>query len=237
MSAPGSRRLDARPDPSAPRVATSILSTDLALLAQDVTAAMRAGADWVHVDVLDDHPLPMGRPAMRRGGGVLDVHLLVKPADALVRALASAGADLVSFHPEECECVHRTMRLVKDHGCRVGIALNSSTPLAEIDELLGELDAVVVTSVGDPGSHGLDASALARIRAVSDRISATGRRIVLQVDGGVRPENVGALVRAGADVLVACPAFFGPGDCAAALAALDARPVRRPLAVAPGGVG
>jgi ribulose-phosphate 3-epimerase len=217
-------------------VARSLLSTDLALLAQEVNAAARGGADWVHVDVLDDHPLPMGRPEVRRGG-FLDVHLLVKPTDALLWALASAGADLVSFHPEQCECVHRTLRLVKDRGCRVGLALNASTPLAEIDELLGEVDAVVVTSVGgDPGDRGLGPSALARIRAVSDRISATGRPIALEVDGGVRPENVGALVRAGADVLVACPALFGPGDCAAAVAALEARPVKRPPAMAVGGV-
>lgn len=234
MSAPGSERLAARSNFVSPRVATSVLSTDLALLAREVRAAVRAGADWVHVDVMDDSPVRAERPEVPRGGAVLDVHLLVRPTEAVVRAVARAGADIVSFHPEESDCVRRTVGLVKAQGCRVGLALSASTPLAELDEVLGDLDAVVVTSLGT--GPGADAAALSRIRAACDRVSATGRRTVLEVDGGVRPENVEALVRAGADVLVACPAFLGSRGCAAALAALGDLRARPAFGAAAGGL-
>lgn len=225
--------MSARSNFGSPRVATSVLFGDLAVLGREVRAAVRAGADWVHVDVMDDSPVRSVRPAVPRGRAVLDVHLLVRPTDALVRAVARAGADLVTFHPEESDCVRRTLGLVKGLGCRVGLALSASTPLGEIEDLLGELDAVVVTSLGSgPG----DAGALARIRAASDRVSTAGRRIVLEVDGGVRPGNLEALIRAGADVLVACPAFLGPRECAAALAALEDPRTRRTPGAAAGGL-
>jgi ribulose-phosphate 3-epimerase len=230
MSASGSRRLlAAQPISAVPAVAASVLSTDLSRLTRDVRGATRAGAAWVHVDVLDDRA-PSGLPsraAARPAPATLDVHLLVRPAEGLVRALVRAGADLVTFHPEATESVRRTVALVRGLGCGVGLALDAATPLGDLAGVIGDLDLVLLVSLdsGGAGPAGLRPT-LERIRALRRRITATGRRIAVEVDGGVRPQNVRELVRAGADVLVAGPALPRTRDFGDSLAALEDRPAR-----------
>ena len=208
-------------------IAPSILSADFARLGQEVDAVLAAGADWVHFDVMDNHYVPnltigpLVCEALRKHGvrAPIDVHLMTEPVDALVPMFAQAGATWISFHPEATRHVHRTIQLIRSEGCKPGVALNPATPLSVLDHILEDLDYVLLMSV-NPGFGGqafID-SALDKLHAVRQRIDATGKPIRLQVDGGVKPENIGAIADAGADTFVAGSAIFGQSDYAAVIA-------------------
>ena len=212
------------------RVAPSILSADFATLGAEVVAVSAAGADWIHVDVMDGHFVPnitigpMVVKALRKHSKLpFDVHLMITPVDAMVPAYVDAGADTVSFHPEAGPHIHRTVQLIKSLGKRAGCVLNPATSLAAIENVLGDLDLVLVMSV-NPGFGGQSfiASQLRKIEAVRKMIDKAGRDIKLEVDGGVNAEIARQCVAAGADVLVAGSATFkgGPDQYAANIAAL-----------------
>ncbi|MDI1284692.1 MAG: ribulose-phosphate 3-epimerase [Reyranella sp.] len=212
------------------RVAPSILSADFASLGPEIAAVSAAGADWIHVDVMDGHFVPnitigpMVVKALRKHSRLpFDVHLMISPVDPMVPAYVDAGADVISFHPEAGAHVHRTIQLIKSHGKKAGCVLNPATPLAAIEHVLGDLDLVLVMSV-NPGFGGqaFIESQLAKIAALREAIDALGKNIDLEVDGGVNPETARRCIKAGADVLVAGTAVFsgGPGKYAANIKAL-----------------
>jgi ribulose-phosphate 3-epimerase len=205
------------------RIAPSILSADFARLGEEVAAVEAAGADLLHFDVMDNHYVPnltIGplvcaslRPRTRLP---IDVHLMVRPVDRIVPEFARAGANLISFHPEASEHVDRTIALIKECGCKAGLVLNPATPLAYLDHTLEKLDLVLLMSV-NPGFGGQQfiASVLPKIAEVRSRIRKAGREVWLEVDGGVKTDNIADIARAGADTFVAGSAIFGSKDYAA----------------------
>ena len=213
------------------RIAPSILSADFARLGDEVKAVARAGADLIHFDVMDNHYVPnltvgpLVCAALRPHVELpLDVHLMVKPVDALIPEFAKAGANIISFHPEASEHVDRTIALIKEQGCKAGLVLNPATPLAYLDHTLEKLDLVLLMSV-NPGFGGQKfiASVLPKISEVRRRITASGKPIWLEVDGGVKVDNIAELARAGADTFVAGSAIFGSKDYAATIREMRAR--------------
>jgi ribulose-phosphate 3-epimerase len=213
------------------RIAPSILSADFARLGDEVRAVASAGADLIHFDVMDNHYVPnltvgpLVCAALRPHVELpLDVHLMVEPVDELVPAFAKAGASIITFHPEASRHVDRTLGLIRDHGCKAGLVLNPATPLACLDHTLEKLDVVLVMSV-NPGFGGQQfiASVLPKIREVRKRIDACGKPIWLEVDGGIKADNIAEVARAGADTFVAGSAIFGSKDYAATIADMRRR--------------
>jgi len=213
------------------RIAPSILSADFSRLGEEVRAVERAGADLIHFDVMDNHYVPnlsVGpvvcaalKPHVKLP---LDVHLMVKPVDPLVAQFAGAGAGIISFHPEASEHVDRTIALIRESGCKAGLALNPATPVGWLDHTLDQLDLVLLMSV-NPGFGGQKfiPSVLPKISEVRRRIDRLKREVWLEVDGGVKTDNIAEIARAGADTFVAGSAIFGSKDYAATIREMRSR--------------
>ena len=212
-----------------PWIAPSILSADFSRLGEEVRNVLGAGADIVHFDVMDNHYVPnltigpLVCEALRKAGitAPIDVHLMVKPVDRIVPDFAKAGATWITFHPEASEHVDRTIGLIREHGCRPGLVLNPATPVNWLDHVLDKIDMVLLMSV-NPGFGGQSfiPSALPKITRVRERIDRSGREIRLEVDGGVKVDNIQAVAAAGADTFVAGSAIFGAKDYRATIAAM-----------------
>jgi len=212
-----------------PWIAPSILSANFARLGEEVQSVLAAGADLVHFDVMDNHYVPnltigpLVCEALRKHGvtAPIDVHLMVKPVDRIVPDFAQAGATWITFHPEASEHVDRTIELIREHGCRPGLVFNPATPLGWLDHTIQKIDMVLIMSV-NPGFGGQKfiPTALDKLRLARERIHASGREIRLEIDGGVKADNIEAIARAGADTFVAGSAIFGSKDYAATIAAM-----------------
>jgi ribulose-phosphate 3-epimerase len=212
-------------------IAPSILSANFARLGEEVDAVRAAGAEWVHFDVMDNHYVPnltigpLVCEALRKHGvtAPIDVHLMVKPADRIVPDFAKAGATNISFHPEASEHIDRTIQLIKASGCTAGLVFNPATPLSYLDYVLEKIDLVLLMSV-NPGFGGQSfiMSALDKLTEVRERIDRSGRNIRLEVDGGVKADNIGEIARAGADTFVAGSAIFSEKDYRAIVAKMHA---------------
>jgi ribulose-phosphate 3-epimerase len=212
-----------------PWIAPSILSANFAKLGEEVDAVLAAGADLVHFDVMDNHYVPnltigpLVCEALRKHGvkAPIDVHLMVKPVDRIIPDFAKAGASIISFHPEASEHIDRTIGLIHEQGCQAGLVFNPATPLDYLDHTLHHLDLVLIMSV-NPGFGGQKfiPGALEKVREVRRRIDASGRAVRLEIDGGVKADNIGEIARAGADTFVAGSAIFGEKDYRAVIGAL-----------------
>jgi ribulose-phosphate 3-epimerase len=213
------------------RIAPSILSADFSRLGEEVRSVERAGADLIHFDVMDNHYVPnltvgpLVCAALKPHVSLpLDVHLMVKPVDALVPAFAKAGARIISFHPEASDHVDRTIALIQEQGCKAGLVLNPATPVSWLDHTLDKLDLVLLMSV-NPGFGGQQfiRSVLPKIAEVRRRIDALKKDIWLEVDGGIKIDNIAEVARAGADTFVAGSAVFGSKDYAATIREMRAK--------------
>ena len=211
------------------RIAPSILSADFACLGQEVKSVIAAGADWIHFDVMDNHYVPnltlgpLVCEALRKHGvtAPIDVHLMVKPVDRIVPDFAQAGASLISFHPEASEHVDRTLQLIKSHGCQAGLVFNPATSLSYLDYVLDKIDLILIMSV-NPGFGGQSfiPAALEKLRRARELIDRSGRSIRLEVDGGVKVDNIAQIAQAGADTFVAGSAIFGHQDYRSVITAM-----------------